>query len=526
MRTLLDTVLLRPHGRSLLTATTATWLGVVALLAWILALTEAVIWGGIASSYFSETYWPIAIVVGAAVGLIIFAVDSTLVILDLKPLPDPAGSRDGKAMRRTAGTRVAGSFLVRTAIVAIAVVFTAPMAAQLIAASDIDREFSARAEAVRAGLIDGERKRFRADPERLELESELARVVGLWEEELLHGDRRSRSPGRGQSRGSGNGPVARALAKRIDEIKADMARVRRQHEQTIEFMNNASESELARRYGAVFPVDTLANRYQIADQLPGSLPLLTKLFLVILALALIALKLVQPRSAELYFSEYYQSAFREYKNGKFNSYLSHDDLPDGLSPMDGLVFCAWYDRHTQRLEDDETYRRADNFERAVAGYLPRVAKRREGARLQVEKVKRERDQLRRERSAAFARLRDRMERRDRLQEQRDRLTESPERTLELAADGLLLERELQVELRELELAIDNDFLTIKLMDEAFERLDDRYSEEIAREKNLSQHYLDITQQREQKQRDELTKLWRQESKQGPEAVFLSLAGAK
>jgi chromosome segregation ATPase len=150
-----DYLLLRPHGRRLLTPAAAAWIGSAWVVILLMASIEGFVWGAVGLSLVpAATSWlgpPIALFMFALMFSVIWIVDASLIMSEKPRRAGQGIARAGPLLRWLAG------LLVRVAIVAISLYVTAPFIEKLIRADDIaawhqaqiERYYTERAERLR-----------------------------------------------------------------------------------------------------------------------------------------------------------------------------------------------------------------------------------------------------------------------------------------------------------------------------------------------------------------------------------------
>ena len=344
---------LRVYGDHLLTSQAAFWIACASVLIVIMASAEAVAWGYVASFMAQGgPRWVVALLVGLAVFSIIWILDATLMTLDLRRSRDDTtllGRKGNEASRRLERWRFLGGLSARLLLVLGSLYLSAPFLAQLVFYDDIE----ARIASENLGAVAAVRARLEADhlAQREALEQERR---GLFEASVAE------AAGRGPSQRSGRGPAVETLERQIAQVDQSLEASQTRFTQELSAFDALNPEQVAERYGVALAGGGLEARGAILDQLlegeeydhaEWSL----RAFLFFLFVALLILKLFQPRSVEVYFSERLQSLYRQYLGGVFDSQLAAAERPSGSAPMDPLRFEDWclssYALHRQEEQE-------------------------------------------------------------------------------------------------------------------------------------------------------------------------------
>jgi hypothetical protein len=315
--------------------------------------------------------------------------------------------------------------LVRVSIIALSLIITASFLEQAIREDEILKEYEAARREVRttkvAGVEAGENARIatlteqKQSPEQTlkDLRTERDKAVGslreeitALEDELAKWRREAELERTGaDGRAPGKGANWRAAVENADRIEQELADKRAERDRraaTFETsitdygqrvaaidaqMTEAQErldsvrddandptmslEDFARKYALQVPREGLGTRVEMLRRIKAreSVPFiesvkgLSSAFLGLLFLALVAIKLFEPRSMRLYYDEALQRAYREYKAGRFDHVPGFDppDAPRGLSYE---AFAESYAVH----RDDPDFFHDHEFDRAEAAY--------------------------------------------------------------------------------------------------------------------------------------------------------------
>ncbi len=211
-------------------------------------------------------------------------------------------------------------------------------------------------------------------------ESEIEAIKALSRD--VERQRIAEAAGLGPSGRYGRGPAVRTIELRLEELRQETEERRRAREQALAEYDRLTPREADQRYGLGLSGNGLRARGVVLDEILEEdshrhAETAIRAFLAFLFLALVILKLFQPRSVEIYFSEQLQSLYDRYLAGAFDGLLPDLERSSGPLPMDALCFEAWClsTYGTQRIDESEQHsraRRAARHEERIAS-LRRVA---------------------------------------------------------------------------------------------------------------------------------------------------------
>jgi len=357
-----------PYGLRLLRPNAWQWIVSQWTLAIIMATVEGATWMKLMSVYLPAQYARYAMLIGSVWALSVFILDASFCTLDVSVRPaktkSPASSAGLQAKQLGLGLRdkrVLGVF-VRAVIIILSLLLTGPFMAKTLDEKLLLQTMSAQNDqamaSVRQKIDQGSTERITAlEKQRQELSQRLndetAGKLGL---------------------PAGHGPAARAVERNLQVIEAAITDEKARHDTELHRIDRASAQELTRVYGVHILTDNPEIRARLRAELdhnavdrvlglPGRQVVVSGL-LVLLLLVMLSLKLYQPESVAMYYSDHLQEAHSNYRRGDF------DSLPSGvLEPsyrsrgpyvMDGLQFEVWYQhRYLPYLEAIDTERERD-----------------------------------------------------------------------------------------------------------------------------------------------------------------------
>jgi hypothetical protein len=344
---LLRRVMLKPYGDAVCTAGAAFWIFCARIAIFIMASAEAVSWSYL-GYYIGQSSQPYvtAALVGLAVFSVIWIIDASFITLDT------SRSRDEEALydRKDAGNpklKLAAGLLVRTAIICATLMISAPFLAQLVFFRDISAEMKRRDAVLiserRAALASSFDTRF----------AELATARRALDSASI-----AEAAGTGASRRMGRGPAVATIERRQADVDRAIEVLRSEKAGALQAFDTLDRAELQKRYGLQFGEEGIRARAEILGALQAkpayaNAELAIRAFLGFLFLSLMVLKLFQPASVSLYFSETMQDLYAQYRGGAFDPWLSREERT-----MTPLQFREWCHRTYRRIrsEDDERHR--------------------------------------------------------------------------------------------------------------------------------------------------------------------------
>lgn len=324
---------LKPHGDHLLTGSTSFWLLSARILVLLTASAEAISWGYVGTLFASGLErWIVGGVTFATIFALVWAIDVSLLTFD-RAWPEHSKSLLGQQPSRIRPLKTVSSFGVRIALLVGSLTVTAPYLSLLVFHRDVDQTLAATAtfaiDRTRTSLVDANQ----AETRQLRTAIEMKRRD--FEQEVA---------GRGQSGRYGLGPAAEALATGIKSLEADLAAREKDRSRQLELFDGltadwpANRDRLASLYGLALPEATLTERRRALAELLSkpenqSVELAVKMYLVFLFGGLLLLKLFEPNSVRLYFSEILQQEFLRYLSGTFDSQLPVTESSRNARPI-------------------------------------------------------------------------------------------------------------------------------------------------------------------------------------------------
>jgi hypothetical protein len=352
IRALLSQFSLKPHGEQLCAPTARFWIFCARVLIMIMATAEALSWGYV-GSLFGKGLTGIVIGFAAAVSLffVIWLVDATFVTLDTSRAYYQrilsAEEADGVAERR----KFILGLGIRAAIVVVSLWITAPFLAQIVFNRDIEETIGTRNRGAiaetRAQLAERYEQRVRP----LDSALNVTQTFGIME-----------AAGKGPSGRYGRGPAVVAIEQRVADLQQRIASVEHERDSVLTLFDALPPAQLSSRFGVAIIDEGLRSRSEVLEGILenpdySGAQLALRSFLSFLFLGLVILKLFQPRSVGIYYSEQLQSLYTDYSQGKFDEYLDPLDRPRSGTPMTPQRFEEWAVTSYRDVREEEEQRR-------------------------------------------------------------------------------------------------------------------------------------------------------------------------
>jgi hypothetical protein len=316
----------------------------------LMAGAEAGAWSYVGWFLGTDQWRPVgAILIGLIAFTLVWILDSTLLTLDatkaeykerlerlerLGGRPSPLRHRPGRLIKivRSGGVGV----LARVAMVAGSLYVSAPYLTQLVFRQDIaavlqrqDTEKIASARKQVDALFDAHAREL-AQRE-IDLRQDLIREAA----------------GKGPSGRFGRGPTVQTMEARLKEIQAQIALADRQRASELLAFDRLTPAELTRKYGILFQsggIQARSSVMEIVKKQPGYrvTEWTVRAFMFGLFLAILILKLFQPHSVEIYYSEACQDCYARYLTGEFDAMLPEKERFSAGGAITPLRFNEWF----------------------------------------------------------------------------------------------------------------------------------------------------------------------------------------
>jgi hypothetical protein len=360
LRAILSQFTLQPHGEQLQTPTARFWIFCARVLIIIMASAEAVSWGYVGSLFGSGFG---AVITGLAAALSLFFViwlaDATFVTMDtsrsyysrmLSPKDKTDGAYDGVVEQR----KFVAGLVIRGVIVVVSLWITAPFLAQLVFRRDVVETIRSRNGNAIASARTALAARYDEQLRPLDSALNATQSEGILE-----------AAGQGLSGRYGRGAAVIAMEQRAADLQRRIAAVSSERDSTLFAFDRASAQVLSTRFGVPLLDDGLRSRSEVLSVLMenpdySGTQVALGVFLSFLFLGLLILKLFQPRSVAIYYSEQLQSLYTDYTQGKFDEHLDPHDRARTGAPMTPQRFEEWCLLSYRNVrEEDERRRRTE-----------------------------------------------------------------------------------------------------------------------------------------------------------------------
>jgi multisubunit Na+/H+ antiporter MnhG subunit len=352
VRSLLGQFTLRPHGDQLLAPTARFWIFCARVLILIMATAEAVSWGYV-GSLFGSGIMSFFTALAAAVSLffVIWLVDATFVSMDTsRAYYHKLLATDDQLSSEMEQRKFYAGLAIRGVIVVVSLWITAPFLAQLVFRRDVVDTIASRNRSAiastRAALV----KKY--DDQIAPLDSTLnaSQSAGIAE-----------ASGRGPSGRYGRGAAVIAIEERNSDLRRRIAAATSERDSVLFAYDHSAWSDLGSRFGVPFLDDGLRSRSEVLGIMMDNpdysgARVALAVFLSFLFLGLLILKLFQPRSVSIYYSEQLQSLYTDYSQGKFDEHLDPHDRARVGAPMTPQRFEEWCLRSYRQVRDEDARR--------------------------------------------------------------------------------------------------------------------------------------------------------------------------
>lgn len=362
MRALLRHLDFRPHGPHLLTASAEFWLMSARVLVFAMAASEALAWAYLGYLFGDGLLrWVAAAFTGVVIFLVVWMIDVSLITMD-RAWPEHAARILGLPQTRNRRARDLFTFGVRVALLVGSLTITAPYLAQLVFHRDIAQAnatlAATRIDSARSALV------ARQDAVLAAKQREIAERREAFEREIA---------GVGTSGRFGTGPTAAAIQRNIASLEAErdsLARTAARERREFDLLARDAEANrgaLAARYNVLLPEQTILGSYAVLEELRKrpenrQTELAIKAFLAFIFAGLLLLKLFEPYTVRLYFSEVLQQEFTRYRAGSFDDALPDPErstrTPSPMTPQRLYEFLTDVWRPSRHIETQEAQGRA------------------------------------------------------------------------------------------------------------------------------------------------------------------------
>lgn len=348
---------LQPHGEQLQTPTARFWIFCARILIVIMASAEAVSWGYV-GSLFGVGIGSIVTGLAAAASLffVIWLADATFVTMDTsrsyyQKVLSPKDQDEGPVGALIEQRKFYAGLIIRGIIVVVSLWITAPFLAQLVFRRDVVDTIRSRNGTAIASARTALATRY--DEQLRPLDSALSATQS---EGILE------AAGQGLSGRYGRGAAVIAMEQRAIDLQRRIAGLTSERDSALFAFDGAPPAVLSTRFGVPLLDDGLRSRSEVLEVMMenpdySGTQVALGVFLSFLFLGLLILKLFQPRSVGIYFSEQLQSLYTDYMQGKFDEHLDPHDRARAGAPMTPQRFEEWCVVSYRNVRDEDESRR-------------------------------------------------------------------------------------------------------------------------------------------------------------------------
>lgn len=346
----------RTYGNQLLTAGGAGYLTLMFAIVSLVAFSEGVAWGYFGTSFTPENPLLGGISLGLFVFLILWFFDKTMATQDLL-VNEHAYTLEGEEKPNSAWSKYnIGTyfiFLVRLAIVIGSLYLTSDYLTQFIFRSDIDKEMQLQYKQ--------------------NIETAKNTIIGNFDDKIaqeemylksLH-DKLQKEIGGKRGSGYGKGEVAKSIEQELNVFQSNLNALKVERQNSENTLNTAiknNDVQTLKTFGIEAVKDSPIFRQQAIDKFSQDPAFLKRKhtiegFLTMLGIILIAMKILQPKTLKLYYSERLQEMWINYQEGHYDDYLPNRDKSFNVTkrPMpqtfEGIMI--GYAKHKDFYEQEE-----------------------------------------------------------------------------------------------------------------------------------------------------------------------------
>ena len=353
VRALLSQFTLRPHGDQLLSPTARFWVFCARVLILIMATAEAVSWGYVGSLFGSGFMsFLTALAAGLSLFFVIWLVDATFVTMDTsRAYYHKLLATDDQVSNEIEQRKFLAGLTIRGIIVVVSLWITAPFLAQLVFRRDVVDTIATRNRAAIASARAALETKYAQQLQPLDSALDRAQAAGIDE-----------ASGQGPSGRYGRGAAVIAIEQRVADLQRRIAAATNERDSVLFAFDQSPGTELASRFGVPLLDDGLRSRSEVLDIMMDNpdysgAKVALAVFLSFLFLGLLILKLFQPRSVAIYYSEQLQSLYTDYSQGKFDEHLDPHDRARVGAPMTPQRFEEWCLNSYRHVRGEDERRR-------------------------------------------------------------------------------------------------------------------------------------------------------------------------
>lgn len=375
----------RTYGNNLLTTGGASYLTLVFVIVTLVAFSEGVAWG-----YFGTTFTPEnPFVGGVALGLFVFLIlwffDKAMATQDLLA-NEHAYILEGEEkphsfwLRYNIGTYFI--FFIRFCIIIGSLYLTSDYLTQFVFRSDIDKEmqlqYKQNIENAKNTIIGNLDKKI--EQEELYLKS-------------LH-DKLQKEIGGKRGSGYGKGAVAKSIEQEINTFQDTLNTLKTERQNSENAINSAiknNDTQILKTFGIEAVKDSPIFRQQAINKFSKD-PAFQKIkhtiegLLAIFGIILILMKILQPKTLKLYYSERLQEKWLNYQEGNYDNYLPNSEKSINLAkksqPQTFENIMVGYAKNKDRYEQEEQVQKRREQEEKLQELLDKQKQKEQAERLE------------------------------------------------------------------------------------------------------------------------------------------------
>jgi hypothetical protein len=241
--------------------------------------------------------------------------------------------------------------IIRGVIVVVSLWITAPFLAQLVFRRDVVETIRSRNGTAIATTRTALAARYDQQLRPLDSALNATQSDGILE-----------AAGQGPSGRYGRGAAVIAMEQRATDLQRRILLITQERDSALFAFDRAPAEVLGTRFGVPLLDDGLRSRSEVLEVMMANpdysgTQVALSVFLSFLFLGLLILKLFQPRSVGIYFSEQLQSLYTDYTQGKFDEHLDPHDRARTGAPMTPQRFEEWCLLSYRNVRDEDERRR-------------------------------------------------------------------------------------------------------------------------------------------------------------------------
>ena len=387
----LKSFFLLQYGGSLMNPAAATWIAAMFIISVAMGIVEAITWFEILQ-LFLQNQWPIYVIglFAFGIGFIIWLMDAMFITIDISELkrqsPDKKNTNQVgvfKLLANIFSNKIFVTAGLRLIYVVVSLAFTAPFLSELLQKDELRSKIESHNQDQVAKL-------------RQQLETDISKRSGAaidTIENLISRDSellRKELAGVGESKRFGEGPTTTQLKQSISRNEARLAELKSGFDRELNEVRTLlqtvpkSKEQIAAvntRYKIDLLSDSPSDLQKVEAEGSGykiwSIPaekLVASALILLLFIAMVLLKIIEPKGATIYYDARLQHAYSDYQVGFFDLQpcLPEGRMSTGNAPLTVFSFDEWFygTYEKSKLSDEdikERQRRKTEFDRKLEG---------------------------------------------------------------------------------------------------------------------------------------------------------------